>query len=141
MTETVKDLLEALKRDADNYQLMWKISGIKRYGRKAKLLAEIVDRVTTVENQKHCPYCHKHHVHKHLVFGQSLIAYTETYDTRGYKPRRKMLVSIANPESKHPRMKALQIFHDGAETMFDLSLKYCPYCGRKLGAKKNETVI
>lgn len=87
---------------------------------------------------KECPYCHIHHVkNPNKSYGKAINDYTEWWDFRRTKIRKRVVTSIVNPEEKHPKLRANVLFRFNPETLYDLKIHYCPMCGRKLGGGRN----
>lgn len=84
--------------------------------------------------QNQCKYCRTQHISKHNVtYGKTISEKQQWFDWKKRQLRREVQTNIQSPEFKHPRLVVGVHFHDGAENLVTVDIKYCPFCGRKLG--------
>jgi hypothetical protein len=90
-------------------------------------------------DQATCVYCHpfKNYQLGGRTFGKKHTTVTEWWDFYNQKRiNRKVLVTIRNPIGKHPRLIASFRKQFGIVELFNFPINNCPFCGRKLNAKK-----
>lgn len=89
--------------------------------------------MTETQAQQECLFCHSQNKERRIKYGKTIWEQTDWYDWRHRKQRKHVEAKIISPENKHPRLRSTIVFRETREPVLNMSIKYCPRCGRKLG--------